>query len=209
MSAPAVYWDVRYRPKDTEEEWTIERFPANSEVTLEGVVRGVTYVGDMSAVSAQGRRSAWVSLGEWTVPTTNREGSLALGNGANLGSVWDYDTEIEYNVSTSSLTVDFLGGTLKSEGRSVTYNASSASIAVTPSEVFDLYMWLYDPLLQGGTVQLEISRNFVDSVSSPGNVALPRQRIVVPSSGSSTGGGNAGGGGGGGGGRYDPPDFEP
>lgn len=210
MSAPAVYWDVRYRPKNSQEEWTVERFPANSEVTLRGVVRGVTYVGDMSAVSARERRSAWVSLGEWTVPATNREGSLALGNGTNLGSTWDYDTNVTYTATSSSVTVSFLGGTLRAEGKSVVYNASSAIVSVSPNEVFDLYMWLNDPQRMGGSVQLQVSRNFVDSVANSGYVALPRLRITVPGTGGSgSGGGNAGGGGGGGGGRYDPPGFEP
>lgn len=200
MSAPAVFWDVRYRPKGSEEEWTVERFPVDADVKLTGVTRGVEYEGGVSSVAANGMRSIWVPLPDTVVETTNREGALALPNSTNLGSVWDYDTEVEYNSTDETATIDFLGGTLKTEGKSIVYGPSHATIEVEPEEEFMLYMWLDDPWRAGGVVQLEVSRNYLDSVAGPGYVALAPIKITAPAiGGTSSGGGTIGGGGGGGG----------
>src|SRR5690606_26256305 len=116
-----------------------------ADVKLTGVTRGVEYEGGVSSVAANGMRSIWVPLPDTVVATTNREGALALPNSTNLGSVWDYDTEVEYNSTDSTATIDFLGGTLRAEGKSIAYGPSSAVIAVEPEEEFMLYMWLNDP----------------------------------------------------------------
>lgn len=201
MSAAIAFYDVRYRVDGSEEDWTQVRFPVDADIVLRDVVRGADYLLQIRSVSAQGRTSGWVDA-PVTVPTTTREGSLALPNGTNLGSVWDYDTEVEYNSTDSTATIDFLGGTLVAEGKTVVYGPSSATIAVTPEEEFTLYMWLNDPKRAGGTVQLEVSRNFIDSVAAPGLVALsPIILQAPPVGGTSSGGGSIGGGGGGGGGR--------
>ena len=207
MSAAIAFYDVRYRVDGSEEDWTQIRFPVDADIVLRDVVRGANYIVQIRSVSAQGRTSDWVDA-PVTVPTTNRVGSLALPNSTNLGSVWDYDTEVEYNSTDSTATIDFLGGTLVAEGKTISYGPSSATIAVTPEEEFTLYMWLNDPRRLGGTVQLEVSRNFIDSVAAPGFVTLaPITLKAPPIGGTSSGGVNMGGGGGGGGSR-NPPQSE-
>lgn len=204
MSAAIAFYDVRFMVDGSEEGWTQIRFPVDADIVVPDVVRGEDYLVQIRSVSAAGRTSAWVDC-PVTVPATNREGSLALSNGTNLGSVWDYDAEVEYNSTDSTATIDFLGGTLVAEGKTISYGPSSATISVMPEEEFYLYMWLNDPRRAGGTVQLEVSRNFIDSVSAPGLVVLSPVLIQAPPiGGTSSGGGSIGGGGGGGGGGRSP-----
>lgn len=200
MSAPTVAYDVRWRIAGDAQDWTVERFPATEAIELRnGLIRGLEYEVEIRSVAPSGKTSDWVAT-TVEVPATNREGALALPNATNLGSVWDYDTEIEYNATDETATIDFLGGTLKTEGKSIVYGPSHATIEVEPEEEFMLYMWLDDPWRAGGVVDLEVSRNYLDSVAGPGYVALAPIQITAPAiGGTSSGGGTIGGGGGGGG----------
>lgn len=207
MSAPTIAYDVRWRIAGDAQDWTVERFPVAEAFDLaSGLIRGTLYEVEIRSVAPSGKTSAWVNTtitGDSTtveVPATNREGALALPNATNLGSVWDYDTEVEYNATDAMATINFLGGTLKAEGKSIVYGPSHADIEVEPEEEFMLYMWLDDPWRAGGVVQLEVSRNYLDSVAGPGYVALAPIKITAPAiGGTSSGGGTIGGGGGGGG----------
>lgn len=196
---------VKHRLKDldTDNDWVTRRMPVGP-VKLEGLPPG-TYDLELRYEYAGGRLSQ-PRLLTHTVAAPSRRGALALppSAAANLPSVWDYDTEVVYNATDSTATIIFEGGTLKSPDGEVVYGPSSATIAVVPEETFTLYLWINDPWMEGGTLPLEVSRNFMDTIA-PGNVALPKMTLTAPPiGGTSSGGGNVGGGGGGGGGNTSP-----
>lgn len=198
---------VRYRLLgDEDNDWVTEVFPADTVLSIGNLLRDGEYEVEVRNVGANGRLSDPVTFTH-TVADTKRMGALALPVNAigNIASTWDYDTEVEYNSTDSTATIDFLGGTLVSGGTTIVYGASSTTISVEPEEEFELFLWLDDPFLLGGTVQLECSRNYLDSVAGPGYIALAPLTITAPPvGGSSSGGGNIGGGGGGGGGGKIP-----
>lgn len=192
-------------------DWVRTRFPVEEGITLTGLVREGEYDVEIRSIGANGVLSAPTSFTH-TVSAAMREGSLALPTNVtgNVASAWDYDTEVTFSSTDSTCTVAITAGTLVSGDRTISYGASSVEVAVSPSETFMLYLWYDDPFLTGGTLDLEASRNIMDSVAGSGFVALAPLEITTPAPGGPpTGGGGPIGGGGGGGGGGRPPQAEP
>ncbi|MBO9717533.1 MAG: hypothetical protein J7507_12175 [Pseudoxanthomonas sp.] len=198
-----VGYEVSTRLQGTEDtDWVRARFPVEEGITLPGLVREGVYDVEIRSVGANGVLSAPATLTH-TVAAAAREGSLALPTNVtgNIASAWDYDTEVTFSSTDSTCTVSITAGTLVSGSRTISYGASSVEVTVAPSETFTLYLWYDDPFLAGGTLDLEASRNIMDSVAGSGFVALAPLEITTPALGGppTSGGGPIGGGGGGGG----------
>lgn len=212
MSAPAVFWDIRYRPAGSQDEWVTERIPVGAEIRLTGVQRGVTYEGEASAVSATGRRSSWRQWGV-TVASTNRTGAAALpvNSIANQASGWDMDTSVEYLASTdgsghAEAVITVSSGSLIVGDVTVTYAASSGSVVGEPGTQRRVYLYYDDPRLQGGVRALGIADTIVESMRGAGRVAIGNVTLAFPQIGDPpiSGGGGIGGGGGSGGAHVSP-----
>lgn len=195
--------EVRYRLTGVEDtDWAVIRFPAGVEIELLDVLRGETYDVEVRAIGSRGRMSAPATF-SITVGTTARTGALALPANAigNRASVWDVDTSVTYSASDSSATVSVSAGTLVIGGATISYGASSATVAGTPETSKTIFLYYDDPRLQGGTLDLGVTDNFITSMAGNGRIAIISLKIDFPAIGAppNTGGGGIGGGGGGGG----------
>ncbi|HID8537153.1 TPA: hypothetical protein ACXIMI_002283 [Stenotrophomonas maltophilia] len=173
--------------------------------------RGTPYEMQMRSVGTNGRASAWVDVAV-DVPDTNRIGAAALPNIGNQQSMWDMTTSVTFAASSdasgaSVATISVTAGTLIIGSVQVSYAASSATLTGTAGQKVTVYLYYVDPQLVGGSRQLMLTTNIVETANANGNVAISALQITFPAAGSSgSGGGGIGGGGGSGGSRN--PAFE-
>lgn len=196
-------YEVRYRiQSDLTTDWTVMTFSTATLIELPIVRRDVTYDIEIRAIDSSGRMSE-PSIHSVVMNPAPREGALALpvNSIANITSVWDVDTSVEFSATSDLATVTVSAGTLVIGGKSISYGASSASIAVTPSQQTTVYMYYDDPQLRGGTLPLGLTKSYIESVAGNGRVAINFITFTPPAPGDPpvTGGGGIGGGGGGGG----------
>lgn len=195
--------ELRYRVAGVDgTEWIVDRIPAGRNIELRSVRRGVTYDVEIRNVDHTGRMSAPATL-QHTVGSTVREGALALpvNSVANISSVWDVDTSVTYSATDSVAMVSVSAGTLVIGGTTINYGASSASVAGAPETEKTIYLFYDDPRLEGGSVDLGVTEDYITSTAGNGRIAITTLKITFPAVGAppSTGGGGIGGGGGGGG----------
>lgn len=63
MSGPVSYYELRWRPSDSDGEWTSMTAPADSTtITIKGTDRGKAYVIQARSVGPTGRKSIWVNI---------------------------------------------------------------------------------------------------------------------------------------------------
>lgn len=196
MSAAIAFYDVRYRVNGSEEDWTQIRFPVDADIVLRDVVRGAEYLVQIRSVSAEGRTSDWVDA-PVTVPTTNREGALALPAATVARSgIWNEDTQIEFSSTSSSATITLSAGTFVCDGRTITYNGGAVAVPGAPLAEKTFWLYYYDPTLTGGSRPLYATEDYTVAAGSSGNVIVAPLFIEFPDVGG-TGGGSGGVGGGG------------
>lgn len=71
MSGPIAYYEIRWRPSDSDGEWSLITAPADSNtITIKGIDRGKTYVIQARSVGPSGLRSIWVDISH-TVASNN------------------------------------------------------------------------------------------------------------------------------------------
>lgn len=217
MSVPAVANEVRYRQALVGDfaasEWMMQSFPVGQDPVLEELARGVPYELQIRAVAANGKSSDWVD-GSALLSATNRVGAAALPNVGNQQSMWDLQTSVTFAATSdgsgnSVATISVTAGDLIIGSVTVSYGASSATITGTAGQKVTVYLYYHDPLLQGGSRQLNVTTNIVETANANGNIAISNLEITFPAAGgSSSGGGGIGGGGGSGGANTRPPQQE-
>ena len=192
--------EISYREYGSGEGFTIFRIPDGADITLRDVVRGVAYEVEVRNVDHTGRLSAPAKFTH-TVSTAAREGALALPTNvfANVPSTWDVDTSVTFSADSSTATISVSAGTFLVGGQSVTYAASSGTIAVSPGVEKTLYLYYDDPRMQGGSLPLGITDSRITSMAGNYRVAISSVKFTAPNPGDPpvTGGGGIGGGGGG------------
>lgn len=102
------------------------------------------------------------------MPDTNRVGAAALPNVGNQQSMWDMTKSVTFVASSdaegaSVATISVTAGTLVVGSVQVAYAASSASLTGTAGQKVTVYLYYYDPQLQGGSRQLRVTTNVVET----------------------------------------------
>lgn len=203
-----VAHEFRYRIAGSDEsDWIIDRVVAGQIIEISQVQRGVTYDIEVRNIDHTGRMSD-PAVFQNTVGTTIREGALALpvNSIANISSVWNVGTSVTFNATDSSATISVSAGSLVIGGETINYGASSATVVGVPTEKKTYYLYYDDPRLEGGTLPLGVTEDFITSMAGDGRVAINNIEITYPAVGAPpvTGGGGIGGGGGGGGSKNPP-----
>lgn len=195
-----VAQEISYREYGSGEGFTVYRVPDGADITLRDVIRGLTYEVEVRNVDHTGRLSVPATFTH-TVSTAAREGALALPTNvfANVPSTWDVDTSVTFSADSSTATISVSAGTFLVGGQSVTYAASSGTIAVSPGVEKTLYLYYDDPRMQGGSLPLGITDSRITSMAGNYRVAISSVKFTAPNPGDPpvTGGGGIGGRGGG------------
>ncbi len=212
MSVPIASYELRFRAVGAPDvAWQYRSQVAGTVFVVRELQRGTPYEMQMRSVGTNGRASAWVDVAV-DVPDTNRVGAAALPNIGNQQSMWDMTTSVTFAASSdaagaSVATVSVTAGTLIIGSVQVAYAASSATLTGTAGQKVTVYLYYVDPQLAGGSRQLMLTTNIVETANANGNVAISSLQITFPAAGASgSGGGGIGGGGGSGGSRN--PAFE-
>ncbi|OBU50167.1 hypothetical protein [Stenotrophomonas maltophilia] len=212
MTVPIASYELRVREVGAPDTaWQYRSQVAGQVFVVRELQRGTPYELQMRSIGVNGRASDWVDVAV-NVPDTNRVGAAALPNIGNQQSMWDMTTSVTFAASSdaegaSVATISVTAGTLVIGAVQVAYAASSASLTGTAGQKVTVYLYYYDPQLQGGSRQLRVTTNIVETANTNGNVAITALQITFPPAGSSgTGGGSIGGGGGSGGAKN--PAFE-
>lgn len=91
-------------------------------------------------------------------------------------------------------------GTLVIGSQRINYGASSSTVDGEAGSTVRIYLYYFDPNLNGGTLPLHLTTDIVASANEDGRVAISFVDLTFPAAGSSgSGGGGIGGGGGSGG----------
>lgn len=210
MSVPSIATEVRYRPVGADDSaWIVQRMENSKALVIDEPLRGVQYEVNARSVGANGRSSEWIAV-PVTVPDTNRIGAAALPNIGNQQSMWDLETTVTFAASSSIegqsvATISVTAGDLVIGSQTISYGASSGTITGTAGQKVIVYLYYDDPYFQGGTRQLGITTNIVESANVNGRVAISAIELIFPAAGGSSSGGGSIGGGGGSGGVKNPP----
>lgn len=202
--------ELRFRPSGSDSSaWVIMRFRANQDIEISDITRGVAYDIELRNYDETGRMSDPVSITH-TVGTTAREGALALpvNSVANMSSTWNTGANVTYVAYDAYATISVSAGSLVIGGTLINYGASSATVYALPLETRTYYLYYDDPNLQGGTLPLMVTEDFIDSLSGDYKVAITAVKIKFPDVGGGpvNGGGSIAGGGGSGGTKFPPTD---
>lgn len=215
MSVPSIATEVRYRPIGADDSaWIVQRMENSKALVIDEPLRGVQYEINARSVAANGRSSEWIAV-PVTVPDTNRIGAAALPNIGNQQSMWDLETTVTFAASStiegqSVATISVTAGDLVIGSQTISYGPSSGTVTGAAGQKIIVYLYYDDPYFQGGTRQLGITTNIVESANVNGRVAISAIELTFPAAGgSSTGGGSIGGGGGSGGVKNPPYQEQP
>ncbi|MBN4937340.1 hypothetical protein JY409_04690 [Stenotrophomonas maltophilia] len=209
MTVPIASYELRVREVGAPDTaWQYRSQVAGQVFVVRELQRGTPYELQMRSIGMNGRASEWVDV-EVNVPDTNRVGAAALPNIGNQQSMWDMTTSVTFAASSdaegaSVATISVTAGTLVIGSVQVAYAASSGSLTGTAGQKVTVYLYYYDPQLQGGSRQLRMTTNIVETANTNGNVAIAALQITFPAAGSSGSGGGSIGGGGGSGGAKNP-----
>ncbi|MDH2022958.1 hypothetical protein N5J29_09330 [Stenotrophomonas sp. GD03680] len=209
MTVPIASYELRVREVGAPDTaWQYRSQVAGQVFVVRELQRGTPYELQMRSIGVNGRASDWVDV-EVNVPDTNRVGAAALPNIGNQQSMWDMTTSVTFAASSdaegaSVATISVTAGTLVIGSVQVAYAASSASLTGAAGQKVTVYLYYYDPQLQGGSRQLRVTTNIVETANTNGNVAITALQITFPPAGSSGSGGGSIGGGGGSGGAKNP-----
>ncbi|HGM6772859.1 TPA: hypothetical protein ACKQAW_003456 [Stenotrophomonas maltophilia] len=209
MTVPIASYELRVREVGAPDTaWQYRSQVAGQVFVVRELQRGTPYELQMRSIGVNGRASDWVDVAV-NVPDTNRVGAAALPNIGNQQSMWDMTTSVTFAASSdaegaSVATISVTAGTLVIGSVQVAYAASSASLTGTAGQKVTVYLYYYDPQLQGGSRQLRVTTNIVETANTNGNVAITALQITFPPAGSSGSGGGSIGGGGGSGGAKNP-----
>lgn len=212
MTVAIASYELRFREVGAPDTaWQYRSQVAGQVFVVRELQRGTPYDLQMRSIGVNGRASEWVDVAV-NVPDTNRVGAAALPNIGNQQSMWDMATSVTFAASSdaegaSVATISVTAGTLVIGSVQVAYAASSASLTGTAGQKVTVYLYYNDPQLLGGSRQLRVTTNVVETANANGNVAISALQITFPAAGGSgSGGGSIGGGGGSGGSRN--PAFE-
>ncbi|HEL5026762.1 TPA: hypothetical protein UOA81_001955 [Stenotrophomonas maltophilia] len=207
MTVPIASYELRFREVGAPDTaWQYRSQVAGQVFVVRELQRGTPYELQMRSIGVNGRASVWVDVAV-NVPDSNRVGAAALPNIGNQQSMWDMTTSVTFAATSdaegaSVATISVTAGNLIIGSTQVAYAASSASLTGTAGQKVTVYLYYYDPQLQGGSRQLRVTTNVVETANTNGNVAISALQITFPAAGSSgSGGGGIGGGGGSGGSR--------
>lgn len=200
MAAPTLSIEVRWRVQGSGQPWAVGRYPPEaSNITIPGLIRGLTYEGQARAIGPGGLGSLWVPI-TFDVADGNRTSSTALPPVmvGNVSSRWVSGTEISWSGTDTAITLSVTAGLLQVGDQQISYGASSTEITGTASEVRTVFLYYDDPYWEGGSRTLGVTTDSVASMAQPGRVLIDQLTVAFAASGgSSSGGGDIGGGGGG------------
>lgn len=200
MAAPTLSIEVRWRVQGSGQPWAVGRYPPEaSNITIPGLIRGLTYDGQARAIGPGGLASLWVPI-TFDVADGNRTSSTALPPVmvGNVSSRWVSGTEISWSGTSTAITISVTAGVLQVGDQQISYGASSAEIIGTANEVRTVFLYYDDPYWDGGSRTLGVTTDSVASMAQPGRVLIDQLTVAFAASGgSSSGGGDIGGGGGG------------
>lgn len=204
----AAEWSYRIVSDDDDAtDWVTTRVEDLEGFDIPDPRRGATYEIKAIYLGPNGEVGDPLAL-TYTVPTTNKEGPLALpGNVVfNQASGWDGETSVEYEATTdgggdSEALISVSAGDLVVGSRTISYGPSSGSVLGEAGTAQRVYLYYDDPDRAGGSRTLGITTDYVESISSDDRVAITTLLLEFPQIGDppKTGGGGIGGGGGSGG----------
>lgn len=210
MSTPVEFREVRWRRKDSDQDWFLERIAGHAPgYSFKGVQRGVTYEIETRHIDIYRNPSEWTH-DEITIPVAN-QGAAALPPVAigNVSSRWQGSTEVTYSATDSSATISVSAGVLQVGDTEIAYGPSSATIPGTANEIKTIYLYYDDPRLQGGTRTLGFTTSSVGSMADYGRVLIAPITLTFPAAGGTSSGGGSIGGKGGGSGLSEGTTIEP
>lgn len=200
MAAPTLSIEVRWRVAESGQPWSVRRYPPEaSNITIPGLIRGVSYEGQARSIGPGGLSSLWVPI-TFDVADGNRTSSTSLPpvTVGNVSSRWISGTEISWSGTDTNITLSVTAGVLQVGDQQISYGASSVEITGTAGEVRTVYLYYDDPYWEGGSRTLGATTDIVASMAQTGRVLIDQVTVTFAASGgTSSGGGDIGGGGGG------------
>jgi hypothetical protein len=200
MGTPTLSIEVRWRVAGSGQPWSVGRYPPDAtNITIPGLIRGVTYEGQARSIGPGGLASEWVPI-TFEVPNGTRTSATGLPPvvAGNVASRWISGTQLSWSGNSTTITISVSAGVLQVGDKQISYGPSSAEITGTAGEVRTVYLYYDDPYWQGGSRTLGVTTDSVASMAAAGRILIDRLTVTFASSsgGTTGGGGDVGGGGG-------------